>query len=893
MNIFQKFLANVNDQSKTLQERLFYLLTTAGLGVLAAVLVVGLLVGESSPALGVMAVGWVCFFFLRKRAIRTGHYKTGIHVIATIFVFFVLPIGFFGGGGLQGGSAMWFIFGFVYIALMVPGKARWIFWAANLLLTTGCYVVSYFYPQLITSHNYQVAHIDSYASVLILSFTICFMIMFQNKVYIEENKKTDQQKQEIMDLNRSQNRFFSTMSHEIRTPINTIIGLNEMTLRRDDIPDEVAESATHIQGASKVLLSLINDILDMSKIESGKMNIVRAPYSMADMISEVVGMMSIRAKEKDLIFKVDVDESLPSRLVGDEVRIKQILINLLTNAIKYTETGTITMAIQLVSTERDIASVAFTVSDTGMGIKKESIPYLFNAFKRIDEEKNSNIEGSGLGLSIVKQLVDLMDGDINVNSIYSKGSSFMVTLPQQISDASPVGKISLGIKAGGNIRQKYQKRFEASGAKILIVDDNELNLMVEEKLLRDTKAIIDTVSSGKDAISKCLQTRYDIIFMDHLMPGIDGIEALHGIRTQIGGQNRGTPIIALTANADNVELYRREGFDDQLIKPVSGADMESALLTYLPKTQIQFIGENVYTENRESAIMVSKRKKLVIVTSESVCDLPEHIIKEKKIPIISNRIMTDNGEFTDGMEIVTEGVLEYISDRSRIAMGRAPTIAEYENFFAQRLELSQFVIHITASKKMSDAFGNAMAASGTYDNVVVIDSEFISCGMGMLVLAAHDMAEQGMDTASIIKGINQIKSRISTSFNLDTLFYLSRNGRVPPRAKILSEAFMLHPIVELRGGIMRPRTMKIGKLEDIRKLYIRQCFRHARNIDRRVLFIPYSGLTFDELKEIERNIREYIVFDEVILQKVSCTSATIFGGGTFGLVYQVKEEQVA
>lgn len=228
------------------------------------------------------------------------------------------------------------------------------------------------------------------------------------------------------------------MSHEIRTPINTIIGLNEIILR-EDISEEAAENARNIQGASKLLLSLINDILDISKIKSGKMEVINVSYETGALFSEIVNMIWIKAKEKGLEFKLHVDSSIPSMLCGDEVRIKQILINLLNNAVKYTSEGSVTLSVRCERLSVNKVRVWYSVEDTGQGVKKENIPYIFNAFRRVDEERNRYIEGTGLGLSIVQQLVELMGGGISLNSVYSKGSTFIVTLDQDIIDNRELG----------------------------------------------------------------------------------------------------------------------------------------------------------------------------------------------------------------------------------------------------------------------------------------------------------------------------------------------------------------------------------------------------------------------------------------------------------------------
>ena len=305
---------------------------------------------------------------------------------------------------------------------------------------------------------------DSFISLLLTMSAVSIMITFVLRLYKLENEKSQARKKEIEELNASQNHFFSSMSHEIRTPINTIIGLNEMILR-EDVSSEVAEDAANIQSASKMLLHLINDILDMSKLESGQMTLSSEPYNIGDMLSDVVGMLWIRAKEKGLEFHVDLEPDMPAGYLGDEVRMKQILINVLNNSIKYTKTGSVTLSIQSEEREDGIANVIYTITDTGIGIKKENIPYLFTAFKRVDEERNKYIEGTGLGLSIVKQFVDMMGGKITVNSVYTKGSTFIIEIPQRITDESAVGEFGIENRAALKEKKVYHKSFEAPDAR--------------------------------------------------------------------------------------------------------------------------------------------------------------------------------------------------------------------------------------------------------------------------------------------------------------------------------------------------------------------------------------------------------------------------------------------
>lgn len=400
---------------------------------------------------------------------------------------------------------------------MLPGWEGVVFLLFSAGITVGYNYLAYSNPTYLSQPSLLVSYTDSASSSILVSAVIGVMIFFQNRIYREENRLAEEQKEEIKALNLAQNRFFSSMSHEIRTPINTIIGLNEMILR-EDISDEIAEDAQNIQGASKMLLTLINDILDLSKIESGKMDIIPVEYETGAFFSDIVNMIWVRAKEKGLEFHLSIDPSMPSMLCGDEVRIKQVLINLLNNSVKYTKEGSITLTVSCQPLAPNRVAVSYEITDTGMGIKKESIPHLFEAFQRVDEKENRYIEGTGLGLSIVKQLIDLMGGEIKVNSVYTKGSTFLVTLEQEIIDSKEMGEVRLESKIHRGDRETYKERFAAPEARILVVDDNEINLLVAKKLLSNTQVQVDTATSGVECLKLTQNTAYDGILMDHLMP---------------------------------------------------------------------------------------------------------------------------------------------------------------------------------------------------------------------------------------------------------------------------------------------------------------------------------------------------------------------------------------
>ncbi len=865
---------------------MFWLLSAVGIVVLFSVLIVCILIGEPIQVPIVLAATLIVLLAARYYSVRTE--KVGIPVLVTgaMLILFVMPIGFFYGGGLNGGSPVWFVFCFVYIYPLMNNITGRIYAALTLVVTASCYYIAYRHPEYVSGHPGEAAYLDSFFSVVMLSILICVMIIFQRIAFERENALVNQQKQEIMDLNESQNHFFSSMSHEIRTPINTIIGLNEMILR-EDISEEVAENAQNIQSASRILLSLINDILDMSRIESGQMAIVKYPYDVGEMLSELVNMIWGRARDKGLAFHMDVAESLPSRLVGDEVRIKQVLINILNNAVKYTNEGSVTFSITCKRTSGNRVEVSYAVRDTGIGISSESLPHLFNAFKRVDEEKNRYIEGTGLGLSIVKQLSDLMGGRLTVDSIYTRGSTFVFTLEQDIDDETEIGEFNINSRRIGGKTYSYNSSFEAPNAKILIVDDNEVNLLVAGKLLRDTKVRIDMATNGADALKDTMRLHYDLIFMDHMMPEMDGIECLHSIRSQNGGLNKETPVVALTANAgsDAVAKYEREGFDDCLLKPISSEKLEKTVIKYLPPSLvIMSEGDAVYDEEEK---LVSRRSNRipVIISTESVCDLPAKYLAKQNVRVLPFSIRTEGGDFQDGLEIDSNATLLYIEQQGKDARTLEAEVPEYIRFFAGLLEQAQQVIHIAIGKGTNGAFPKASVASQTFDNVTVINSEQISCGLGLLVYRASQMAEQGMAAREIIENVELLKRRIDTSFILESTKFLKRNGRIPARANVMCEAFMLHPCVVMTSVGMRMKKLYSGKRDFVWKRYIAITFKDSSDIDTSLLFIAYSGLSSKDLRAIEEQVNDRIKFDKVIRQKVSSSSSTMFGPGTFGLIF--------
>ncbi len=425
-------------------------------------------------------------------------------------------------------------------------------------------------------------------ALLLLLFSLFTLYSFTKELKVAESDDLREAKAEAERASRAKSEFLANMSHEIRTPLNAVLGMNEMILREAGDNSSIHTYAWNIKSSSETLLSLINDILDFSKIESGKMEIVDAPYALSSVLNDVFNMLQFRAEQKGLAFHVKVDETIPDALKGDEVRIRQAIVNILTNAVKYTQEGSVTFRVGWKQLPNGSALMEFSSIDTGIGIREEDQKKLFSQFERLDLVKNRTVEGTGLGLSITLRLVHMMGGELHVSSVYGKGSTFTITVPQKIEHIEPIGDFRARVEAFQKQQKSYQESFLAPDARILVVDDSDMNLFVVESLLKKTQIKIVKSLSGQDCLDKIAKEHFDVIFLDHMMPDMDGIETLERAKAMKDSQCVDTPIIALTANAiaGVREMFLEKGFTDYLSKPVDSKALERMLQQYLPPEKI-------------------------------------------------------------------------------------------------------------------------------------------------------------------------------------------------------------------------------------------------------------------------------------------------------------------
>ena len=878
------------DDKIEMKERLFRIILIVATIAVGLAILQGLTLVNADSLMLIYGIMFCSFVFALILTFKYRNIELSSMILGVALVFIALPFVFLRGGGVNSGSGLWMCLGLFYIFIMFTGKKMYFLLITAIIIDACCYAISYFFPDFVVELATPFEkHFDSLFAVVIVGLTAGVVMKFQLGVFEKERQLTKEQQKELERVGKSKDAFFASMSHEIRTPINSIIGLNELILREEP-SEEIQEYAKNIQSASKMLLSLINDILDLSQLEIQKMLLVEKEYHLGQMLQDVVDMMQVRMEEKGLKFIVQVDKNLPLSLYGDERRIKQILLNILSNALKYTDEGVITFNCNFEQVDNENILLRVSVADTGAGIRKEELEHLFDAFHRINSDKNQKIEGTGLGLSITKHLLDLMNGEITVDSIYTQGSEFTITIPQRVEDATPIGDFTT-VSYEKNAAAYYNKLFEAPEARILIVDDDDLNLIITTKLLQETKVSVDTASSAAECLKKTSKKYYNVILMDYMMSDMTGGQLLKELRKQENGLCRDSHIVLLSANvlADKQVEYQQMGFDGLLEKPVDGFHLEQEVLKHIPEELVEYRRDVVEGVKGEYFVSrLSRRRKKIYVVSDGVCDLTADLVEKYDIKLIDLYIKTETGRFRDTKEIDIHNLSRYLSDVNTTAFSLSPTVEDYEHFFADTLMEADNIIYISMAGGAGRSYEYATEAAKGFAHVHVVDSTHISCGQGLVVLHAAKMASEGASVQEILTELEIVKSKVKANYILPSTRIFYQKGFTDKITAQICDIFKLHPVLGSYGNRITVLGVRMGKLDAVWKRFIRYHLRNTSRIDDRVIFVVHAGCTVREqeliLDEINRNMR----FKQVIFTQASSASVCNSGLGSIGFAIYYK-----
>ena len=559
-------------------------------------------------------------------AYHSKKYQRCYFITIVVIFMFLFPIMFFKSGGYKGGMPSFYIFGILFTIFMLEGWLMFFCVWLELIIYIFTIGIAYYYPDtVIWFQSEKEIVVDVLTGVVVSSASLGVAMYLHFRIYKKQQIFLSQAREEAMEANRAKSTFLANMSHEIRTPINVMLGMNEMILRESE-SREVVQYAKSVERAGNYLLSLINNILDITRIESKKLDIIEEKFSLRQLVQEVCLIGAKQAEAKNLEFVVDVEETLPKYLEGDALHIKQVILNLINNAVKYTKKGKVFLEVC-----QEEKQISFSVKDTGIGIKKEDMEALFDMFMRADIKRHRNLEGSGLGLTIAKELCEQMGGHIQAESIYGKGSNFTVYFPLKDAGTEKIGQWKV---VEGEPVQEKRKKFFASEAQILLVDDSEQNIQVITSLLRRTGVQLDTAASGFECIEKVRNKKYHLIFLDYMMPEMDGIETFHRLKKEVNGQS--VPVIALTADVSTGihQHFLSEGFSDYLSKPVMWEKLEELLLQWLPAELVSMkngAGEDWNITEKQLLDLKQKLKKWDIELSEGLRLLSGSISQYRKL----------------------------------------------------------------------------------------------------------------------------------------------------------------------------------------------------------------------------------------------------------------------
>ncbi len=880
----------LSNDNRNIREKLFVIVCLEGIIGALICLVECISIRSGWVSYGIITATLIIIPWAINYICDNGGRELPIAVVTVWMNIVTFPTIFFCCGGVLSGSNCWLAMGIIYVFLIYRGKSLKIHATLTVLVDVACYTVAYLHPEYVKPLNSELSqYIDSLFGVIAVGVTAGMIFSFRRSGYGRENAMAIRQRNELDRIMSSRERFYANFSHEIRNPINAIVGLNELNIRNCE-DEEIKKNSEAIARSGKLLLSIVNDIMDLSQMESHRMELGRASFSSADLLSEIMDMISAKAKDKDLKLILEVDPELPAVLVGDERRITQVLLNLMTNAVKYTNEGQVKLSVVSERIGDDKVRIIAKVSDTGIGIEKENLSHLFDTFAQFDRNNTANIEGNGLGLPIAYSLTQLMGGELTVDSVYGSGSVFTMDVTLGCEGNDVIGGSSYEEIAGlSEDTEKYVRSFEASKARILVVDDDVQNRSIITGLLKDTKVMVDEAGSGEEALKMTAKTQYHVILVDYLMPGMNGTEVLEAIRSQSGGRCTDSAIIALTGATMDSRMQNNVMYDFDLVltKPVEYTVLEDAIADNIPKELIEYRddpaarkGQVIYTK------VMPKKKRRLRITTDSICDIPEETARKYDIGIMYLYIRTARGRFKDTVEIDTLDLMGKLTDSISELYPDGATVEEYEEFFRKELESSEDIIHLSFSSKMGETCSRAMEAAKGFGHVHVIDTGLISSALGLLAMIASGWAGTDRDVEDICADITRVSKHIVLSYVLPTASIYAEYGQMAKRRGQLYDAFNIHPAIRIADGKLKQARAYRGDMESVIEKHIRTTMLLSGRMDPRVpVIVTHVGLSPRVQNSIMREMKDSIPENQLMLTRSSVSSAGNVGNGAMGIAY--------
>lgn len=866
------------DKRRDICDRTYVLFVLILIAVITAIMISNLISGRwhTVEFLDYLLTDAV-FVALLIKSLRTGEITFEPMVASILFSVVSFPLLFISGTGYRAEVPIFMVAGFLFNAMVLKKKAKFVMNIIYTLIIALVYILAYSGVIITREDSLLEMNVKTVVGVAIAGIVIALMIVYQKIIYARELDQAKEQTEKIKKINEGQSKFFSSMSHEIRTPLNTIIGLNEINLSMD-LTSDMLENFQGIRASSERLLELINDILDMSKIQSEKMEHVPMEFEIGKMLSEIAGKIYKRAVKRSIEFHAIIDPDIPEILVGDEPKIKRILEALLTYSVAMTEKGYVKLFVGFKKNGNGEIILDVEIEDTGAGVKRENIPYVFDMFSRQEGFYKNEDLLSGFELALSKSLTEIMGGGISIDSVYGKGSRLLVHLPMKIGSSTK----TLG-ECGG--KEDSTHDFSADTARVLVVDDEGMNLNVFTNLIKPLGISSDTATSGEEAVELVKENRYDIVFIDHMMPGMDGPHTLEAIKKT---ENPPKCTVALTANSGNAvrKEYLDMGFTGYLPKPVDRHECFELIEQLIPDKIKKKSTEEKSVSAEKIPIKFEKRNRVKIaITMDSVGDIPDTYPEKERIAVMPYYcVLGDDRRYKDVSEITIYPMIKAMNEKGHTLRSAPPSVDEYEKFFAERLSsAADQIIHLSMAKNSSDGYKNACIAAEGFNSVTVLDSGSVSAGMGIQAVYAHRMAEAGKSLDEIVEILKDIQNDFGFFFVINDTENLMKTGRISPFVHYLCKQLRLRPVIKLRNSKMRVAGLLRGSFEKSVNDFANKFLRN--NVSNEELFILHAGLSRQDLKKLSESCQSVMTFDKVSESLTSAPITANSGAGAYGLLY--------